>query len=66
MVLRWAAETLLITEQNFRKNMGYRDLWMLKAALDQKEVLVHQKVAQNDPDRRSPPTIPGTPSQKHC
>jgi hypothetical protein len=45
MVLRWAAEALLITEQNFRKNMGYRDLWTLKAALDQKEVLVHQEVA---------------------
>ena len=39
MVLRWAA-ALLMTEQNFRKIMGYRDLWMLKAALDQKGVLV--------------------------
>ena len=45
MVLRWAAAALLITEQNFRKIMGYRDLWMLKAALDQKEVLVQQEVA---------------------
>jgi hypothetical protein len=25
--------------------MGYRDLWMLQAALDRKEVLVHQEVA---------------------
>ncbi|MBI1954845.1 MAG: transposase, partial [Acidobacteria bacterium] len=33
MVLRWAAAALLMTEQNFRKIMGYRDLWMLKAAL---------------------------------
>ncbi len=45
MVLRWAAAALLMTEQNFRKIMGYRDLWMLKAALDQKGVLVQQEVA---------------------
>jgi transposase-like protein len=45
MVLRWAAAALLMTEQNFRKIMGYRDLWMLKAALDRKEVLVQQEVA---------------------
>jgi putative transposase len=45
IVLRWAAAALLVTEQNFRKIMGYRDLWMLKAALDQKEVLAQQEVA---------------------
>ncbi len=45
MVLRWAAAALLMTEQNFRRIMGYRDLWMLKAALDQKGVLVQQEVA---------------------
>ncbi len=45
MVLRWAAAALLLTEQSFRKIMGYRDLWMLKAALDQKGVLVQQEVA---------------------
>lgn len=45
MVLRWAAAALLMTEQNFRKIMGYRDLWMLKAALDQNEVFVPQEVA---------------------
>ena len=45
MVLRWAAAALLMTEQNFRKIMGYRDRWMLKAALDQKGVLVQQEVA---------------------
>lgn len=44
MVLRWAA-ALLMTEQRFRKIMGYRDLWMLKAALDQNGVLVQQDVA---------------------
>jgi putative transposase len=45
MVLRWAAAALLITEQNFRKVMGYRDLWMLKGALGRKEILVEQEVA---------------------
>jgi putative transposase len=45
MVMRWAAAALLMTERNFRKIMGYRDLWMLKAALDRQEVLVHQEVA---------------------
>jgi transposase-like protein len=44
-VLRWAAAALLMTEQNFRRIMGYRDLWMLKAALDQNKVLVQQEVA---------------------
>ncbi|HEV2495312.1 MAG TPA: hypothetical protein VG204_19820 [Terriglobia bacterium] len=45
MVLRWAAAALLMTEQNFRRIMGYRDLWMLKAALGRKEALVQQEVA---------------------
>ncbi len=45
MVLRWAAAALLMTEQNFRKIMGYRDLWMLKGALDRKGVLPQRKVA---------------------
>jgi putative transposase len=34
MVLRWAASAFLMTEKNFRRVEGYRDLWMLKAALD--------------------------------
>jgi putative transposase len=33
MVLRWAAAALLMTEKNFRRIMGYQDLWILKAAL---------------------------------
>jgi putative transposase len=36
MVLRWAAAALLMTESNFRRIMGYRDLWMLAAALGRK------------------------------
>ena len=34
-MLRWAAAAALETEKHFRKVIGYRDLWMLKAALDE-------------------------------
>ena len=34
MVLRWAASGFLASEKNFRRIMGYRDLWILAAALD--------------------------------
>lgn len=44
MVLNWATAALLVTEQNFRRIMGYRDLWMLKAALDQKGISVQREV----------------------
>lgn len=58
MVLRWALAPLM-AGQNFRKLMGYRDLWMLKAALNQIQVASQQQVAQKESDRRSPPTILG-------
>ena len=45
MVLRWAAAALLITEKNFRRIMGYRDLWMLEAALGRKTAEPQAKVA---------------------
>ena len=45
MVLRWAASALLMTEQNFRKIMGYRDLWTLKAALGRNQQSIEGKVA---------------------
>jgi len=35
MVRRWVASSFLSTEKRFRRIMGYRDLWMLKAALDE-------------------------------
>ncbi len=44
MVLRWAAAALLITEKSFRKIQGYRDLWMLRAALDERSVSTQQPV----------------------
>ena len=34
MVCRWAAAAFLDTEKSFRKIMGYKDLWMLDAALN--------------------------------
>ena len=34
MVRRWAAAAFLDTEKNFRKIMGYKDLWMLDAVLN--------------------------------
>lgn len=37
MVLRWAATAFLDTEKSFRRIMGYRDLWQLKAYLDENE-----------------------------
>jgi hypothetical protein len=35
MALRWAAATFVETEQNYRRIMGYQQLWMLKATLDE-------------------------------
>jgi len=38
MALRWAAAAFLDVEKRFRRIMGYRDLWTLKAILDEKHV----------------------------
>jgi transposase-like protein len=43
MVLRWAAAGFVETEKHYRRIMGYQQLWMLKAALD--ESLDHQSFA---------------------
>ena len=45
MALRWAASALLITERHFNRIMGYRDLWILKAALGRNQAAAQQKVA---------------------
>ena len=34
MVLRWAATAFLATEANFRRLIGYQELWTLRAVLD--------------------------------
>ena len=35
MMVRWAAAAFMDAERNYRKIMGYRDLWILKAHLDE-------------------------------
>jgi transposase-like protein len=39
MVLRWVAAAFLATEKDFRRIQGYRDLWMLKAKLENEVAL---------------------------
>jgi hypothetical protein len=36
MVERWAAASFLATEKNFRRIMGWKDLWQLEAILGRK------------------------------
>ena len=47
--LRWAAAAFLLTEKSFRRIQGYRDLWLLKAVLDEtggkKQVSLAEQVA---------------------
>jgi hypothetical protein len=41
MVLRRATADLLEAEKGFRKIMGYRDLWVLKAVLHERSAKKH-------------------------
>lgn len=45
MVKRWMAAALLATEKNFRKIMGYRDLWALDAILNGSKSATRREVA---------------------
>src|SRR5271155_3778667 len=45
MVKRWAAAAFLDAEQSFRRILGYRDLWMLKAILNENQVANDEKAA---------------------
>ena len=45
MVKRWAAAAFLHAEQSFRRILGYRDLWMLKAILNENQVANEEKAA---------------------
>ena len=48
MVARWAAASFLATEKNFRRIMGWKDLWQLEAILGRKTMetaAVRQEVA---------------------
>ncbi len=44
MVVRWVAASLLDMEQRFRRIMGYQQLWILEAHLD--ELARDKKVAR--------------------
>ena len=43
--LRWASTAYLHAEQRFRKIIGYRDLGMLQAALDEEDSHAKQVLA---------------------
>ena len=48
MVQRWVASAFLATEKSFRRIMGYKELWALKAILDakvEKVVVSKEKLA---------------------
>ena len=45
MVKRWVAAAFLDAEKSFRRILGYRDLWMLKAVLNKDRVANRQKAA---------------------
>jgi putative transposase len=48
MPARWSAAAFLEGEKSFRKIMGFRDLWALKAILDGSQPATRQAVAQNN------------------
>ena len=45
MVKRWMASALLATEEDFRKIMGYPDLWALDAILNGSKSVTRREVA---------------------
>jgi hypothetical protein len=45
MVKHWVASALLATEKNFRKIMGYRELWALEAIPNASKSVTRPKVA---------------------
>ena len=45
MVRRWLASAFLRTEKNFRRIMGYRELWTLEAILSESQFAIQQAVA---------------------
>jgi transposase-like protein len=45
MVRRWMASAFLRTEENFRRIMGYRELWTLEAILSESQFVTQQAVA---------------------
>jgi len=53
MALRWAGAAALETERHFRKLLGYRDLWMLKAALEEDQSVSKESPSPLDEGREA-------------
>jgi transposase-like protein len=51
MALRWTAAAALETERHFRKIIGHRELWMLKAALDEGQLTTEEPMTTVDSER---------------
>ena len=47
MALRWAGAAALETERNFRKIIGHKELWMLRAVLDEERSLNEESLIDN-------------------
>jgi hypothetical protein len=45
MVRRWMASAFLRTEKNFRRIIGYRELWALETILSESQRVTQQAVA---------------------
>jgi transposase-like protein len=45
MALRWAAASFVETEKSYRRIIGYQDLWMLKAQLEDQDPAVQMRKA---------------------
>ena len=45
MALRWAAASFIETEKSYRRIVGFDQLWMLKAHLDDREPVAEMKMA---------------------
>ncbi len=45
MVKRWVAAAFLAAEKSFRRILGFRDLWMLKAVLNEHQVAIAEQAA---------------------
>jgi len=68
MAARWSAAAFLAIEKSFRKIMGYRDLWALKAILDGLQPATGQAVAKtdNEPPRNFPLPMGHRPNFLEC
>ena len=53
MALRWAAAAALESERRFRKIMGHKDLWMLRAALEEGRLPTEEPLPPIDREREA-------------